>query len=221
MSLLTKKKPSEKPDMDTLIEQVLAEVADLRAPGGPGEPVRKLASLRDELTTKKGQILTELQGCTVVDGDRPGSRTRFDPAQDAEALIGGVGVESLTAPAEETRRGSLLRQLRAIEAVLPDIPSRIASAELGVVQQEFQRIKPALAAVVGEILRRYQLLQEGIEALAGLEQQLNILGLRPDLRQPLITNYELQTVHGDNRGRPQLDWWVRQLRENWGLDQRR
>ena len=215
MSILTKPKPAA--SLADLIAELLAGVPDLQAPTGPGAEVHRLAALRDELTTSRTRILRELE---TTSGDGPGgpmSTSRYDAGKDAGALLAGTDIADLTAPAEETARGSLLRQLRAADAALEILQDKIREASDALVASEFARLKPALREIMSAVAERYEQLRLALETLNRLDTELGHKGFPIGRRPSLLGGYDLDTLHGCS-GRPSLAWWTNHLRETWGLD---
>jgi hypothetical protein len=206
-------------DVDALVLQALAEVPDLGDPSGPASAVYEMGKLRDEMTAKRAQIIAKLGRCSAVGPMGPGSIVHYDASADAAALLAGADVGTLTAPAEESEYGSLRRQLRAIDAVLGDLPGRIMEADLRIVAEEFERARPALAKVMATIVEEYERLCELLETVNRLDQELGHRGLPLGRRPSLMTGYDMNILFGGN-GWPTLSWQISEMRKTWGLPEK-
>jgi len=208
---------SKTPDIDILVEQALSEVPNLNASDGPAAEVHKLARLRADLTAKRKTIVADLEHCS---GDGPmggGTVIRYDAGLDSKALLAGAPVDSLTAPAEETMRGSLLRRLRAIDLVLSDLPGRIVENDLRIVGEEFAKLRPAIAQIIAEVVRRCEAARASLQALSDLDQKLGSRGLPIGRRPTCLDGYGSAILFGAS-GQPPLAWFIDNLRKIWGLN---
>ncbi|MCL5278691.1 MAG: hypothetical protein M1376_02145 [Planctomycetes bacterium] len=206
------------PDLDTLIDQVIAAVPDLNDLDGPAAEVHKLAALRDRLESDRKRIIAELAHCSADGPMGPGTTVRYDPGADAAALLNGAPIETLTAPVEESYRAGLLRQLRAAEAGLEQVRDRIPGMNQKVAAEQFARLRPLIARVIGKVLDRYRDLCAALEALNSLDHELARKGLSVGPRPPLMTGFDSRIL-GGGQNWPMLGYYVEERAKTWNSDE--
>lgn len=203
-------------NLNDLIDQALAEVRDLKDPGGPAAEVHRLCRLREQIEKANKAVQEKLTQSSYDGPMGPRTLTRHDPEADAAALLRGEDLATLMAPVEESQRASLLRQHRAANALLDTLPDRIREINIKVAIEEYGRIKPAVTKVVAALLDKYEELLSVLEAVQRFDHELNRKGLSFETRGPLFNGFDSQILGGGN-GRPTLRWWIDKTRAEWGL----
>jgi len=205
--------------LDSIIEQVLAEVPNREDPNGPFAEVHKLIRRRNDLETQRRAILAELSRCSSDGVMGPNSAIRYNSEADTQAVVDGADVSTLTSPAEESRRGGLMRQLRAVENGPGILQSKIQVLMFKIIHEQFQKLRPKIREVITDIVRRYEDLLTGLQSLQRLEEELNRRGLDPESRERLFLGID-GAILGGIGGFPSLAWHVSDRRKVWGLDEK-
>lgn len=210
-------KTKGRPDLDELIAGVLANLPNRDDPAGPFGPVLALAARARQVEKWHREIVGELAKCTA-DSPAAGAPTvRYDPAADIEAIIEGTDPRSLSAPVAESRRNSLLRQLRATTPVPDILRERMRLQTIQIVGEQFSKLRPLLRDIVAEILKRYSDLLAGLSALKSLDEELNRRGLACEAREQLFLGYDAGILGGHN-GQPSLQWHIDDRKKRWRLN---
>lgn len=209
-------KNQEQIEFNLLDSTVIERVPNLREPGGPGQPILNAANLFHQLQDARKKILAELSGCS---GPGPvGPAIQYNPADDAAALLAGTPVEELCAPVEESRRGALLRQLRAIDAALPSAQSSIAETECQIILAECERLGPLAKEFIQSTLDACENLLVCLRAQEQFFELLRKRGLRTDRRPPWMALWpqEIGWLRGDVH-RPSLGRFIEDRAKAAGL----
>jgi hypothetical protein len=176
----------------------------------------RLHALSEKLKTDKARILRELAHCSTA--GPVGPVIRHDPSGDAAALLAGTPVESLEAPAEENRRFSLLRQLRAVELAIPESDDRRREAFLAACQNELSRLRPVLAASYEPVLLALEALGVCLRDHHDLINRILTHGMYYQvLGAWVLTPMERGLLFGGNLN-PAIDFYIAGRREALGLE---
>ena len=161
-------------EFDLLDPEVVASVPDLHhAP--EGEPIRRAADLAQKLESERNRIVGELAYCS--DAGPCGPMVRYDASKDAQTLLDGADVATLTAPVEESHRSALLRQLRACEGAAPTARARVGEIEGGIIVEQCQQLAPVAREIIGETLAAAEHLLVCLRAEQQFYDLLNRRGL--------------------------------------------
>lgn len=205
-------------EFNLLDRETIAAVPNLRQEGGPGQPIIDAANLFHRLQEGQKRVLRDLQARSGPDST--GNPTvKYDAGSDATLLLRGEPVESLTARVEEDAYFSLRRQLRAIEAALPEAETQVSITECRVIQEESQKLAPVAQAILQDVVDAAETLLDCLR----VEQQFFALcarqGLRNDRRPPAMVLWpqEIGWLNGDVH-RPPLAYYIKLRRESAGLD---
>jgi len=144
---------------------------------------------------------------------------RSDSQADAEKLLSGGDLESLTGPSAATQRSLLIRRLRALEVAIPAAEVRTQQACVEVVRQSCQRIRPVAEKFEKETLRCFE------QLLCALKKQAkfySLLGRKGFSRQSRphhwqLTNFEQICVFG-GLGFSCLDFYIEDRKKHWKFD---
>jgi hypothetical protein len=211
----TMKAPNEFPLLDPEITEA---IPDLNDPDGRGKPMFEAAALRERLKNEKRQILLALNRCSCDSPMGPASTTNFDSSADAEALLTGVAVGTLTAPIQETERSSLLRQLRATECAIPLAENGAADVENDVIQAACEDVRPVARDIIQDTVAAAQHFLSCLEAQEQFFTLLARRGLRTGRRPPWLNSWpqEIGLLRGDIH-RPPLGSYIKSRCESAGI----
>lgn len=171
--------------------------------------------LVEDLKAAQRTVMDRLRHCST-DGPA-GPAIRYDASADAEGLLGGALPESLAAPAEESARFSLLRQLRALERAVPAAENRRTETAIRRAVEETERLRPIIAPIVGGLLHAFECLLVELQRWAQIQECLGRHGIYHSARTLWdLTSMESQLLHG-GAGYPALRWYIDQRREALGL----
>ncbi len=212
MSIFTKKQDGAV----GLVEQARGAIPDLGALDGPGKPIHDAARLRQRLEAVKKKVLAELATCTGP-GDL-GPKVKFDPGADAAAILNGTDPETLVAPVQETRRGSLLRQLRGLERALPQVEDKPRQLESEIIPKICEDLRPIAQKIVQQTIDAAEALLAAVRTEAQFHELLRIRGVREDMRPGYMREWPQMTswLHAD-RCWPSLERFIELRREAAGL----
>jgi len=214
---MPKSKKEQSGEFDLLDPEVVGAVPNLRDPDGPGKPIHDAFALRQQLQNARKKVLAELN-TTSGPGDF-GSKIKFNAADDAAAVLAGVDAETLTAAVEESRRGSLLRQLRALEHALPIAEDKPRQLEFQIIPQICETLRPIAQDVVQCVLDACENLLVMLRTEAQFHELLRQKGVRADLRPGYMrpSPQAYAWLAGDIH-RPPLSTFIKDRREAAGLD---
>ena len=216
---ITMHKASEESQQYPLLDpEVVQAVPNLRDLNGLGKPIHDAHAFRQRLRGVKEKVLAELGTCSGP--GTVGPTVRFDPSKDAAAILGGeVQIEALIAPLEETRRGSLLRQLRALEHAIPQVEDMPRQLECKIVPAVCEKLRLIAQDLVQATLDACENLLVAVRTESQFHELLSRKGVREDLRPGYMrpSPQALGWLGGDIH-RPPLETFIRDRREAAGLD---
>jgi len=207
MKTVTESKTS---DLGKLIAQVLPGLPTLKTPDGPAAEVFQLSARRRELTAARKAIIDEL--ATTSEMGPTGPVIKYDPERDAQALLAGGDPAALVAAVEETRRGSLLRQLRAIDAALGRLDADVPVVAARIRHVQSVKIRPVVAPIAGVVVDCLRQLLDVLQPVEVFEHELEKRGL--DIS--VLDAYLVDLLNGGG-GRSPLAWAIKEMRERWDL----
>jgi hypothetical protein len=200
-------------EFSLLDERLIDSIPDLQTPGGPGEKMLAAARLFHGLEASQKKIISQLHNCTnYSEPSRP--QIQYNPADDSQALLRGEPIENLIAPAEESQRLSLLRQLRATEIAAPQARIRISEQETKIIQSECGKLRPALAPIIGDTLNAVENLVVCLRAERQLFGLLSRRGFTSDKRPNWLNFWpqELSWLNGGERW-PSMEFYLAERRK--------
>jgi hypothetical protein len=212
--LFGKSKKEQIAAFHNLSEQVLAQIPDLRDPNGPGKAVHEAQATWERLQSERKRVSEELRKCST--SGPGGSIAKFDSVVDAGLLLEGAAVDSLTAPVEESRRSTLMRQLRAIEHALPGAEQRIHRAATATTIRACKDLQPAAAGIIEKTLIAAETLLNCLRDEAEFFQSCSRRGLSNRPGHWHLQPVEETLLFGAH-GYSSLEVYIRERRQIWGI----
>lgn len=212
----TKSQRERTDEFHLLDDEVVEAVPNLRDPAGPGRLIHDAIAIREKLRDARKKVVGELATCTGP-GDL-GPKTKFDASADAAAILNGVDVSTLESPVQETRRGSLLRQLRALDHAIPLTEDRPRQLECEIISAVCEELRPIAQDFVQATIDACENLLVALQAEAQFHELLRIRGIREVLRPEYLKQWPqmIGWLRGDVH-RPPLKKFVELRREAAGL----
>jgi hypothetical protein len=212
------KQDKKRDEFDLLDPEIVQAVPNLHDVDGPGKPIHEAARLAQRLEADRKVILAKLRLCSADSPMGPGTVTRFDPETDGHALLAGTDVSTLVAPIQESERSSLLRQLRAVEAALPEAKDRVGEIESRIVVEQSELLRPIAQEIIEDVTSAAQTL---LDCLAVESQFFNLITKRGfhGGKRPAFLHFwpqESAWLGGDN-GRPCLAYYIKTRCESAGI----
>ena len=212
------KTKNKKDEFYLLDKEIIDAIPDLQKPGGPGQPIIEAGNLLHRLQESRKRIIAELSGCTGQDSaGRPA--VKYDAGADAELLLSGVAVESLTAPVEESRRSSLLRQLRAVECAISNAEYRPVALETQIIPEECAKLTDIALGFVRDTIGACEHLLVCLKAQAQFHRLLEKRGLREPMRPYWMRDWAVEnSLRSGDDYRPSLERFVKDKSEAAGIE---
>lgn len=203
---------------DLLDDEIAGQIPDLSEPGGLGQPLLDAVALLRRLQEQKRQVLAELV-TTSEDAGFGTSRLRHDPSADAQALLAGADLATMVAPVAETRRATLLRQLRALERAIPEAEGRIGGIEAETILETCEAVRPVAQQIAQDTINAARHLLACLQAEREFHEVLNRRGLRHDRRPGWLRLWPQMAawLDGDVH-RPSLSHFIHERAVAAGLD---
>jgi len=210
---------TRKPPQKT-IEQLLNEVPALDETDSPlGEQVRaakaRLVQLRELLPT-----LREKREQTIGRSVSPEWVFRESEVRaDAAALVEGEDIGTLDVTTTHDARGTLNRQLAAVQAAITMAEQRLRDLRQRLQNEELAGMNELRHELGHEVVAAYEDLRDTLQRVQDAYRTLHSRGFDHMLcvGTPFsLADFDRQLLNGGG-GRPTLDWWVQNRRRVFGL----
>ena len=196
-----------------LDEGIINAVPDIDSDPGPVAIIGKIKTFE----TKKKELDELIAACRNYPSDKP--RVTLPAAEtDAEFLISGGDIESLSGPNDVDQKRNLQRQAKAIETAIIILWQRHREETARLTSAACEAITPTATKIAGETFRCFEQLLSQLEIQRQFYNLLDRKGL-PAMRRPshwCLTFVEERLVFG-GAGQPNLRWFLDERKKYWGL----